>query len=106
MTGKTQKATLKTLQVELNNIKEELVTVKTELSGVKNELAEVKNSQKREKETNQPNERINFEDVKNCNICGKIFDSKRELLLHVKEKHTKQVKCKSCEDKFEKNSDL
>ena len=109
MTGKTSKATVKTLQIELNNIKEELTTVKTELDDVKNELAEVKENQRKVanmeeaiEETNTENER-NF---KKCKICDNSFKLKREFLLHLKENHPIKVKCKSCEEIFDKNSDL
>ena len=44
--------------------------------------------------------------TKTSNICEENFNSKRDLLLHLKENHPKRVRCKSCVEIFDKNSDL
>ena len=54
-------------------------------------------------------EAVNIENnckTKMCNICEENFNSKRDLLLHLKENHPKRVRCKSCDEIFDKNSDL
>ena len=111
MTGKASKVTLKSLQSEMNNIKEELESVKTELRYVKNELADVKDKQRKVNGNEQMKtiETVNIENnftSKICNICVEIYNLKRDLMLHVKEKHPKKVICKSCDEIFYKNSDL
>ena len=69
----------------MNNIKEELESVKTELRDVKNELADVKDKQRKVKCNEQMKtiETVNIDNnftSKTCNICEKIYNSKRDLM--------------------------
>ena len=107
MTAKIQKVTLKGLQSELFALRIELQTVKDDLKKVMVELIDVK--ERKEDTTSDGAVRIGEmvgKQIKICKICEKTFKLKKDLLLHVKNEHPREIKCKTCDDIFTKSSDL
>ena len=60
----------------------------------------VNDLKRKEKEEDVPNPE------KDCNLCKAKFNYMKELKVHRKSEHTKQIKCKYCDDMFDKNNKL
>jgi hypothetical protein len=105
MSVKNPKITLKGLQIELNVLREELKLNKRELVDVKEELKNVKDEIKKEKETTE-DPKVYLGDKFTCKICDLNFSLKKTLKKHNQTYHTPWIKCKSCDNTFEKTCDL
>ena len=60
----------------------------------------VNDLKRKEKEEDVPNPE------KDCNLCKAKFNSMKELKAHRKSEHTKQIKCKYCDNMFDENYKL
>ena len=103
MTVKHSKMNLKSLQIELNVFREELKQNRKELNDGKEELKNVKDEMKylKEKETAE-DPKLNLENEFTCEICDQSFRSKKSLKMHNQTNHTPRIKCKSCDETFDK----
>ena len=95
--------TLKSLQIELNVLREELKLNRKELVDVKEELKNVKKEMRKET-TEDPQEKSRNDYI--CTVCEQTFGSKKILKKHKQTHYTQSIKCKLCDQSFEKTCDL
>ena len=120
MTGKDQRITLKslkieivTLQEELNRNKKQLDEIHKELQNAKEEIKELKGIKNKKEETSALNcdrsrKSIKFQKSKKyehkikCKLCDDAFDRNSELETHIKNEHDsiEKFECDQCAKSF------
>ena len=96
MTG-TKKVAIKSLSHEINILKEKL----NEIDILKEKVFCLEKIVKG-LEGNKSIQNVNISIMSKCKICDKSFDSRKSLKIHLIEVHPRKMKCRACEDSFNK----
>ena len=99
MTG-TKKVAIKSLSHEINIVKEK----SNEIDILKEKVFCLEKIVKGlEGNKSIQNVNIDFAGIlSKCKICDKSFDSRKTLKIHLIEVHPRKMKCRACEDSFNK----
>ena len=104
--GKNPKLSLKSLSQEINIIRKDLPELKYLKEKIINLEKRLDISEEKVKCLEEKILKKQVGSTKDCNRCDKVFDSEKNLKLHIAEIHTQRIQCSSCEKSFHKNYEL